>query len=131
MRRSAITLPLILSLAVFAGCKDAKKEQDPQGTAAHSAGMQPDYFASDPAAAVAADDYGAAPGGGLDSSSSSAAIEPVSGQRSHVVAKGDTLFSLARQYYQDERRWKDIYAANGGQINNPDVIYVGQVLVIP
>ena len=31
---------------------------------------------------------------------------------SHVVAKGDTLYSPARRYYGDPSRWKDIYQAN-------------------
>ena len=55
----------------------------------------------------------------------------VGGSRTHTVAKGDTLYSLARQYYGDQRRWKDIYNANRSTINDPNMIRVGQRLVIP
>lgn len=53
------------------------------------------------------------------------------GGRYHSVAKGDTLFSLARQYYNDQRKWKTIYEANLNQITDPNRIMVGQKLVIP
>lgn len=72
---------------------------------------------------------------GMDTSSTGtvddSSTASTAGQRIHVVAKGDTLFSLARKYYGDQKRWKDIYAANQAQIPNPDVIKVGQKLVIP
>jgi len=51
--------------------------------------------------------------------------------RTHVVKKGDTLFSLARQYYGDAAQWKKIYQANGDRIPNKDQIKVGQELAIP
>lgn len=51
--------------------------------------------------------------------------------RFHTVARHDTLFGLARTYYADAGRWKDIYAANRDQISDPDKIRVGQRLVIP
>jgi nucleoid-associated protein YgaU len=37
---------------------------------------------------------------------------PAPGGRHHVVAKGDTLFSLALKYYGNRSRWRDIFAAN-------------------
>ena len=52
--------------------------------------------------------------------------------RYHVVSPKETLFSLARSYYSDQRRWKDIYAANSEMIgSDPNRIYVGQKLRIP
>ncbi len=59
------------------------------------------------------------------------ALTPRESVRHHTVAKGDTLYSLARRYYSDQRRWKDIYAANQSVLANPDLIRVGQELVIP
>ncbi|MFQ5590029.1 MAG: LysM peptidoglycan-binding domain-containing protein [Phycisphaerae bacterium] len=56
--------------------------------------------------------------------------EPAS-PRYHVVAKKDTLYRLARLYYDDASRWKDIYEANRGTIKNPDKIFIGQRLLIP
>ncbi len=51
--------------------------------------------------------------------------------RTHVVAKGDSLYSLARRYYSDQARWKTIYEANRDIISNPDALSVGQRLAIP
>ena len=54
-----------------------------------------------------------------------------SGSKYHTVQKKDTLYSLARQYYNDQHRWKDIYEANRSEIGDPNKIRVGQRLVIP
>jgi putative chitinase len=47
----------------------------------------------------------------------------------HVVKSGDTLSAIAKQYYGDTSRAKDIAKANG--IENPDRIQVGWTLVLP
>ena len=49
----------------------------------------------------------------------------------HLVKRRDTLYSLARLYYNDHRQWKKIYEANRDRIANPNVIKVGMNLVIP
>ena len=55
-----------------------------------------------------------------------------SGSRYHTVSKKDTLYSIARLYYNgDQSRWKEIYAANKSSISDPNRITVGQRLVIP
>ncbi len=51
--------------------------------------------------------------------------------RMHSVQRRDTLYSLARLYYNDHRQWKKIYEANRDQIANPNIIKVGMNLVIP
>jgi nucleoid-associated protein YgaU len=51
--------------------------------------------------------------------------------RTHVVAKGDSLSKIARQYYGDANQWQRIYEANRDQISNPDLIHPGQNLKIP
>ncbi len=62
-----------------------------------------------------------------------AVAEPApTGGRTHVVQRGDTLFKLARQYYNgDQSQWRRIYQANQSQIPNPNQLKVGQQLVIP
>lgn len=45
-----------------------------------------------------------------------------------VVQKGDTLWNLARQYYDDGSRWKDIAYANDLVV---DDLTIGMRLVIP
>ena len=51
--------------------------------------------------------------------------------RYHLVARKDTLYGLARMYYGDEGRWKEIYEANQAEISDPNLIRVGQRLLIP
>ena len=53
------------------------------------------------------------------------------GTRYHTVARHDTLYGLARTYYGQQARWKNIYEANRSSVNDPNMIYVGQRLVIP
>ncbi len=47
----------------------------------------------------------------------------------YTVQAGDTLSSIAQQFYGDEMKYKDIAHANN--ISNPDMIQVGQKLQIP
>lgn len=47
----------------------------------------------------------------------------------HVMKRGDTLYSLARQYYGDAKRWRDIAQANN--IQDANNIPIGKRLVIP
>ena len=53
------------------------------------------------------------------------------GQTVHVVQSGDTLYKLARQYYNDVRMWRAIWQANLDQLPDPNSIEVGQQLIIP
>lgn len=53
------------------------------------------------------------------------------GARTHTVTKGDTLYNLARQYYHDQAKWRDIWQANRTRVPNPDVLPVGSKLIIP
>lgn len=55
----------------------------------------------------------------------------VTGPRTHVVAKGDTLYALARKYYNDQSKWKDIWQANKNGVPNPDKLSIGTELIIP
>ncbi len=66
--------------------------------------------------------------GGTASSGSSGYVG--SGQ-TYVVAKGDTLFQLARRFYQNESRWRDIWNANRARVPNKDRLPVGIKLIIP
>ena len=54
-----------------------------------------------------------------------------SSARIHVVQKGETLYSLALQYYGTRAAWEKIYQANRSGLPNKDQLKVGQSLVIP
>jgi nucleoid-associated protein YgaU len=49
----------------------------------------------------------------------------------YVVAKGDTLSSIANGQYGRAHEWRRIYEANLELIKDPDLIYPGQRLRIP
>ncbi|MUH37048.1 LysM peptidoglycan-binding domain-containing protein [Zobellia amurskyensis] len=49
----------------------------------------------------------------------------------HTVKSGESLSKIAKQYYGDPMKYKQIFSANTGILSNPDVIQPDQVLVIP
>ena len=117
MRRNAVTLLASLFLvSMLTGCSlFGGKKKD--------ATADSYYPTAETAAPV--ENYPAYPSGGTYSGGTT-------GTRYHTVQKKDTLYALARQYYNDQHRWKDIYEANRADIgNDPSKIRVGQRLVIP
>src|SRR5215472_7844777 len=62
----------------------------------------------------------------LDSS-----IKPASPAEVYVVQAGDSLWSIAQQFYGNPLMWSHIYYANQSQIHDPNLIYQGQKLTIP
>lgn len=49
----------------------------------------------------------------------------------HTVAGGDTLGKIAKHYYGDASKYKEIFEANQDILKSPDVIHPDQKLVIP
>ena len=49
----------------------------------------------------------------------------------HTVQSGETLSSIAKQYYGDANQYMAIFEANKDKLSNPDSINVGQELTIP
>lgn len=58
-----------------------------------------------------------------------AATTPASGPQKHVIAKGDTLWDLAKSFYGDGALWAKISEANGKPA--PRHLHVGAELEIP
>ena len=51
--------------------------------------------------------------------------------QSYTVEKGDSLSKIAQKVYGKASLWRQIYEANQDHINDPDLIYPGQVLRLP
>lgn len=51
--------------------------------------------------------------------------------RRHTVVAGDCLWSIAEERWNDGLRWPEIHEANSDLIEDPDLIYPGQVLSLP
>jgi len=49
--------------------------------------------------------------------------------RMYTIQKGDTFIKLARRFYGEDRRWKDIAAANPQM--SPNALKIGQQIVLP
>ena len=49
----------------------------------------------------------------------------------HTVASGETLGKIAKHYYGDAMKYKEIFAANSDILKNPDMIHPDQELIIP
>lgn len=49
----------------------------------------------------------------------------------HTVERGESLSKIAKHYYGDMMKYKQIFEANRNVLDNPDQIEVGQVLTIP
>ena len=56
---------------------------------------------------------------------------PVHKGQNHTVQHGESLFSLAQQYYGDGKKYTEIYKVNRRSVTNPDYVAPGTVLFIP
>jgi nucleoid-associated protein YgaU len=80
---------------------------------------------SSPAAAIPAS-------ASAQQSSASSPADPVIGSiQTKRVVTGHTLWALSQSYYGDPTRYPAIVEANRAQIHNPNVIFPGQVFVVP
>lgn len=118
-RIASLSLACVILLTASSGCSSlwpfGKKDKvaDPYDPTGGTPIVDP--YAGSYSAPVAGDTY--APTGG--------------GSRYHTVQKKETLYSISRQYYGDQSKWKEIYAANRSEIGDPNKIRVGQRLMIP
>jgi len=71
------------------------------------------------------------PAGAEPSAASSPADPVIQSVQTKRVVTGHTLWALSKSYYGDPTRYPTIVEANRAQIHNPNVIYPGQVFVVP
>jgi nucleoid-associated protein YgaU len=108
-------------MGIFGGGKKPEPPKESFGNvrAGGGAGKKPDF-----SNVRAGGSTTATPGG-------PAAQVPVS-TRAYTVAKGDSLWKIAKAHYGNGNKWRKIYEANRATIgDNPDIIHPGQTLTIP
>jgi len=115
-RTAALLAAVLLTMILTAGCKQQPKEvgvvpPPPPGTSGSG------IYAVD-----AGSPMDAAPAPTFDDAAAGAGA-------TYTVAKGDTLWSIAKKTYGDGNRWKEIADANG--ITDAKKLRVGQELVLP
>lgn len=49
----------------------------------------------------------------------------------YIVKRGDYLWDIAARYYGDGFKWVEIWRANSGEVSDPDLLKVGQLLELP
>lgn len=49
----------------------------------------------------------------------------------HFVKSGESLSKIAKHYYGDPMKYKEIFNANTNILSNPDIIHPDQELIIP
>jgi len=57
--------------------------------------------------------------------------DPYLGFAVHRVASGETLSSIAEQWYGDPSAFRIVFEANRDQLTDPDLVVVGQQLRVP
>lgn len=58
-------------------------------------------------------------------------VQSNTSKKYHTVKKGDCLWNIAKAYYGNGSMYTKIYEANKDKIKNPNLIYAGQVFLIP
>ena len=58
------------------------------------------------------------------------ALSPAGG-RVYTVQQGDTPYKIARRFYNDQSRWREIWEANKNRLADPDKLTLDMKLRIP
>jgi nucleoid-associated protein YgaU len=128
--RSLFASPLLiacatLSLGVLTGCGATGAQPTPTAAAPTAAAAAPvPSPVRPPLAAPSPSPATTSPG--------SPAVSSPGAEQTYVVQSGDTLLSIAQQFYGDQTEWRRIYDANKDVIGpDPDKLKLETKLTIP
>ena len=133
---AAVEPPPAASPAAAAAAPSSPPSPSPAASAAAAAPTPTETPAATPsvAAAPAPTPSAVAPAAtpaAAESPVATAAHAVVAEVRTVTVVHGDNLWDLAIKYYGDGLRYADIFSANASKIRNPNLIYIGQIFVVP
>jgi 5'-nucleotidase len=129
--RSLFASPLLIacttvSLGVLSGCGGTAAQPTPTAAAPTAAAVAPAPSATRPQLASPS------PSPASPSSPAPAAVSSPEPEQTYEVQSGDTLLSIAEQFYGDATKWRRIYDANKDVIgNDPDKLKLEMKLKIP
>lgn len=67
----------------------------------------------------------------VEGGSSSTAPSPEPEEQTYTIVSGDSLSKIAKHFYGDANKWRQIFEANRDVIKDPDMIHPGQTIKIP
>lgn len=117
--------------APAAGPRPASGQTGGQGDAVSPAPARPSSVQASSAQPPAAPLEGSPSKGSAPAVSPSANVVQVPEVKTTQVVRGDSLWRISRRVYGHGVRYTVIYGANDAQIRNPNLIYPGQVFVLP
>jgi len=67
----------------------------------------------------------------VEGGSSSTAPSPETEEQTYTIESGDSLSKIAKHFYGDASKWRQIFEANRDVIKDPDLIHPGHTIKIP
>lgn len=118
--------------------RSIQAEGTPQQTPAPDVGATPGATTPQPTAGAPTAPVAAAPTAGAETQArvasadaSAKSIVVVPAIQTKIVSRGDSLWRISEQTYGSGVRYPVIFHANQQQIRNPNLIYPGQIFVLP
>ena len=133
-RSRAIVLAALCCLAVasLTACGGAAAAPTPTALATVGVAASPAPSPARPALASPAASPSAAVAAVVTPTTASTDVAATTGGDTYEVQSGDTLLTIAQQYYDDVTQWRRIYDANKDAIGaDPDKLKLGTKLTIP
>jgi len=67
----------------------------------------------------------------VEGGSSSTLPTPEPTDQTYTIESGDSLSKIAKHFYGDASKWRQIFEANRDTIKDPDMIHPGHTIKIP
>jgi nucleoid-associated protein YgaU len=67
----------------------------------------------------------------VEMGSSSTLPTPEPADQTYTIESGDSLSKIAKHFYGDASKWRQIFEANRDTIKDPDLIHPGHTIKIP
>ena len=114
MKKRYLILSFLVIAAIFSSCGNKEEKKPVQKETPKQEVVKPDTTAPEPLVEEV-----------------TPVEEAVPEKRVVTVQQGEWLYDIARKEYGSMHAWRKIYEANKDKINDPNMIYPNQELIIP